>query len=192
MEEITIKAYKASELSKDAQERIASEHEDINLRLDREWDHPLIEGMKEELALYGIEDPDFKWSGFYSQGDGLSFSFTEIDTDIFIRKLYEEGRITDENVVIESKNMHVFSRRVITRYCHERSVLFGVNYEGEDNIDITQLTSQINLWKEDYCRSFYARIESYYEQLSTTENVIETLDEIGFLFTESGKRIHTQ
>ncbi len=192
MEEITIKAYTASELSRDIQEKVASEYEDINFRIDHDWDFPLIEGIKEELSLYGIEDPDIKWSGFYSQGDGLSFTFDLIDTDIFIRKLYEEGRITDENVVIESKNMHVFSCRAIDRYFHERSVIFGVNYEGDDNIDMTQLTNQINLWKEDRCRNFYTRLETYYEQLSTVESVIATLEEIGFLFTESGKRIYTK
>ena len=192
MEEITIKAYKASELSKDAQEMLATEYEDINLRLDRDWDSPLIEGIKEELGLYGIEDPEITWSGFYSQGDGLSFTFDLIDTDIFIRKLYEEGHITDENTVIESKNMHVFSRRATHRYCHEKSVIFGVNYEGDDNINISQLTNQINLWKEDRCRTFHSRIETYYEQLSTVENVIAALDETGFLFTPSGKRIYTQ
>jgi hypothetical protein len=192
MEEITIKAYKASELSKGAQELLATEYEDINLRIDREWDSPLIEGIKEELALYGIEDPEITWSGFYSQGDGLSFTFDLIDTDIFIRKLYEEGHITDENTVIESKNMHVFSRRATHRYCHEKSVLFGVNYEGTDNIDISQLTNRINIWKENRCRIFYSQLEKQYEELSTIENIIGTLDETGFLFTASGKRIYTQ
>lgn len=192
MEEITIKAYKASELAKDAQELLAAEYEDINLRLDRNWDSLLIEGMKEELGRYGIEDPEITWSGFYSQGDGLSFTLGLIDTDVFIRKLYEEGYITDENTVIESKNMHVFSRRATHRYCHEKSVLFGVNYEGDDNIDISQLTNRINIWKENLCRIFYSQLEKNYEELSTIENVIVALDETGFLFTASGKRIHTQ
>jgi hypothetical protein len=192
MEEITIKAYKASELPADVQEKVCEHYHDIVLELDQDWDQPIIEGIHEELSLYGIEETDIKYSGFFSQGDGLSFTSDIIDTDILIRKLYETGHDIDENTVLESKNMHVFVGRNYSRYVHEKSVIFGVNYEGEDNIDIVHLTNVINSWKDLMCQMFHSRLENYYLQLTTMESVLEALDENGFIFTESGKRIFTQ
>ena len=192
MEEITIKAYKASELPTEVREKVCEHYHDIVLEIDTEWDSPIIEGIREELSLYGLEDVDVRWTGFYSQGDGLSFTSDTIDTDLLIRKLYETGHDISENTVIETKNMHAFMGRTHSHYVHEKTVSFGVNYEGDENIDIVHLTDVLNSWKDSLCRQFYNRLENYYLQLVSTESVLETLDENGFIFTQSGKRIFTQ
>jgi hypothetical protein len=191
--EITIKAFLASQLSADTQHKVCNDHRDILILEDPQWDEPILEGLKEELSPYGIE-PDIKWSGFYSQGDGLSFTCDTIDTDLLIRKLYEDGHDIHEDIVLESKNMHVYSlptRIYGQQAVHEKSVYFGINYEGEEDIDYLSVEKIINRWREAKCIEYHRKLEAYYEELTSDAMIIAKLDETDYLFTESGKRIYT-
>ena len=69
--EKTIKLYEFKELSESVQEGIISEYLQD---LPAWWSDDVEERIQNEAAAIGIKDFDFSWSGFWSQGDGLSFT----------------------------------------------------------------------------------------------------------------------
>ena len=75
--------YSFDELSPEAQENALDNNRDINVDYDG-WEDGVTETFKEEMSEIGIDDITISYSGFYSQGDGASFTSEDIDT----RKLF--------------------------------------------------------------------------------------------------------
>lgn len=50
------------------------------------WYEPLIEDAVNELAENGFEDAEIAFTGFWSQGDGASFTCKRIDVPLFLKK----------------------------------------------------------------------------------------------------------
>ena len=74
----TVNAYQFNELPEAIQEKVLN---DFNV--DPLYDHdPILEGMTEDLEAIGLEDIDIKYSGFWSQGDGLSFTCYVNDSSV--------------------------------------------------------------------------------------------------------------
>jgi hypothetical protein len=67
------------ELSPEAQSHAIDEHRDINVDYNG-WEDGVTEGFKEDMEEIGISDIDISYSGFFSQGDGASFTSETIDT----------------------------------------------------------------------------------------------------------------
>lgn len=75
---------KFSELSDNEQCEVLAE------RLDRqEWWEPVLEGFTEELKELGFQDIDIHFSGFWSQGDGASFT-ARLDFKEFWSKMKDD------------------------------------------------------------------------------------------------------
>lgn len=64
---------KFSELDKSKQNKVLEKLYDINVN-DDFWSECLVEDYTEKLKKLGFYDIKFQWSGFWSQGDGASFS----------------------------------------------------------------------------------------------------------------------
>ena len=67
----TIKLFKFKDLDNNVKEGIIS---DYMQDLPEWWSDEIEERIKNEAQATGIEDFEFAWSGFSSQGDGLSFT----------------------------------------------------------------------------------------------------------------------
>jgi hypothetical protein len=80
--------YSFEELSPEAQEHAIGENQEINVNYEG-WEDGVTEGFKEDMEEIGISDIDISYTGFYSQGDGASFTSNSIDT----RKLFNAAGI---------------------------------------------------------------------------------------------------
>tara|TARA_Y100001937_G_C7115330_1_gene329885 strand:+ start:143 stop:847 length:705 start_codon:yes stop_codon:yes gene_type:complete len=69
----SISLYEFDELDETIQDDIISTYVQD---LPNWWSDDIEERIKNEAAALGIQDFDFIWSGFWSQGDGLSFTGT--------------------------------------------------------------------------------------------------------------------
>ena len=79
-------SYSFSELSPKAQENALESMRDINIDSDW-WHEDLIENFKAEMEEeYGFSVDDVQYTGFWSQGDGASFTGRSEDSDLFMRK----------------------------------------------------------------------------------------------------------
>lgn len=68
------RTYSFDELSPEAQRKVLDDHRDINVDYS-DWADPIIEGFKEDLLNdFGFDEVKVQYSGFYSQGDGASFT----------------------------------------------------------------------------------------------------------------------
>ena len=76
------------ELSPEAQKHAIEENRDININYQG-WEDGVTEGFKEDMEEIGISDIDISYSGFWSQGDGASFTSEDIDT----RELFNAAEI---------------------------------------------------------------------------------------------------
>jgi hypothetical protein len=73
------KTYSFEELSPEAQKHAIEENKDINIDYEG-WEDGVTEGFKEDMEEIGISDIEISYSGFFSQGDGASFTSEDIDT----------------------------------------------------------------------------------------------------------------
>ena len=67
----SIQLYSFDELDESVQDNIISAY---TQDLPGWWSDEIEERIKNEARAIGIKDFDFVWSGFWSQGDGLSFT----------------------------------------------------------------------------------------------------------------------
>ena len=184
MKTIHANVYKLNELDNKVRQEVLEKCS--QLLVEGHWFFPIIEGFYEDLKTYGFQNPEAYFSGFYSQGDGACFICDTIDTDILIRKLFEEGHDIGEDAVLETKNMNVIVQKVDTsyarRYDHENTVAAYTNYEGEilSSTDIFRLESVITEWVRIQCRKLHSDLEEYYVELTSDQSVEEYLGETYF------------
>jgi hypothetical protein len=79
------KLYSFNELSPKAQENALDNNRDINVDTN-DWHEWVIEDFKEEMKeQFGFDVDDVQFSGFYSQGDGASFTGDADDEGLFLK-----------------------------------------------------------------------------------------------------------
>lgn len=79
------KSYSFNELSPEAQREALDNYRDINVE-HPDWHDYVIDEFKEEMKeKFGFEVDDVRYSGFYSQGDGASFTGEAIDKALFLK-----------------------------------------------------------------------------------------------------------
>lgn len=74
-----------NDLSDSAKEKAIEDYLDEDY-LDYEWWDSVYEYFQDQLEDFGVYDIDIKFSGFYSQGDGASFTTRKIESDLFMKK----------------------------------------------------------------------------------------------------------
>jgi hypothetical protein len=78
------KAYSFEDLPEESKEKALEKNRDINVDY-QDWHDPAIEGFEEDMKELGLEDVIVEYSGFYSQGDGASFTARVDDEEKFLR-----------------------------------------------------------------------------------------------------------
>lgn len=118
----TINVYSFEELSEQAKQKALNENRHIDACYD--WHNPILWQFGATLKSMGFESPDISFNGFYSQGDGASFTCSRIDLELFVRhfKCLTKYRILlDEDLEFEIY-------RSCHRYAHENSVSINHSY----------------------------------------------------------------
>ena len=155
-EEVT---YSFEELSPEAQENALENNRDINVDYDG-WEDGVTEEFKEDMREIGIDDIEISFSGFYSQGDGASFTSEDIDT----RKLFNAAGIKSNDAL----NMEIDD---------ERSR--GENKDFYDLLDTMEDVGQLerNRIKPEEIRVTIERTDSRHVHFNTVRANVEIWDE---------------
>ena len=206
----TITLYSFEELDTQAQDNIISAYVQD---LPGWWSDDVEERIKNEAEALGIKDFDFTWSGFWSQGDGLSFTgrlefknwfyiLTERLTPEAFFKLC--GKLPHEIVQKQEQNRILWGDCHITRdnhmYCHENTVSvsepnseLGWNerrgYPSDNEIMIgfgEKAQKCLNEWKNELCVRWYSELQNAYESITERNSIISDLSSRDTLFTSSG------
>lgn len=189
----TIEAYTFNELAGRARERALEKIGSFNTCYT--WHDYTLNDIKDELTANGFKDPEVNYSGFWSQGDGLSFTCTGTDIEklfnqIDLPKTVQRHRKLFENI------LNVSLERTSSHYSHERTVRIDVGYNEYTrchsphlkrlNAIVDQLTSLLDDLRIDLCSKYYKQLEQEYEYLTSEEVVQETCTSNEYLFNSEG------
>ncbi len=177
------------------------------------WSDDVEERIINEAKSLGINDFDFSWSGFWSQGDGLSFTGTlSFKNWLFIltERLSSEqflkicGKTPQEIVQLQEQNRILWGSCTIGRtsnqYCHENTVeVDEIDSElGWDErrgypsdcelMEYFGKNAQKHLeeWKNELCNRWYSELQNAYESVTERANIVEDIKSKDLLFTSAG------
>lgn len=151
--------YSFDELSSEAQENVLDNNRDINVDYDG-WEDGVTEEFKEDMKEIGIYDIEISFSGFYSQGDGASFTSEDIDT----RELFNAIGIQSDDAL----NMETDDERAK-----------GQNKEFYDLLDTMEDIGQVerNRIKPEGIRVTIERTDNRHVHYNTVRANVEIWDE---------------
>ena len=173
-----------SELSKEVRERLIQKF-DVNY----DWDEFLIDQINEDARELGIEDFDFQYSGFCSQGDGCSFTGTltkELAESIYKDKINRDGWDAGGNGGYDI----TFKRKSYPHYVHEKMVYAQLLPFDEDEYDYeySDIIERVyNEWKDDLCRDWYNLLYDAYFEIIDDDNIEKEYESWGPVFLEDGR-----
>jgi len=192
MQTINVELFTISELSEQARSKaIEKERSNCDVFLD-----PTVEYIEEILTCLGFESPKISYSGFCSQGDGLSF----VSENWQYKKgmLDKLGKITQELCFLNvSKQLQVMAKSTGYRlqfsvnrtsyfYSHENTVQIENNPYSDFSLSTDQ-DAILTTLKNCLCRVFYRMLEKDYDYQLSDEYIIENLQANNVMFLSSGK-----
>ena len=176
---------------------LIEKYRDINV--DHDWWDCVYDMFQEDMAQAGIEVRDTCFSGFWSQGDGASFTGYIKDNKLF----FEHHKLTETYPYI-TKLMAMGGDFTLTiertghHYVHENTVSVDLSFtdmfytivprddgglrdaiaEQWDNLLDAEYLALIDTVQDivrDYCRDLYDRLETEYDHLTSDEAVWEAV-----------------
>jgi hypothetical protein len=181
-----VTTYTFSELSEEAQEQVISNYRQ-NFEFDMFQDD-ILDSIKEKYPH--IEDMEISYSGFWSQGDGASFT-GYLDLDWL---LTESGFLTDEQKELV-RDIDCTFNRGHSRYYHSSTCRTDLEVTEfaehiQDNHHLIMkliapieeyLQDAVEDYRKDVCYEVYSALESEYEYLTSHEAVRDWADDQEFL-----------
>lgn len=164
---------KYSELNEDQKNKVIDKLRDINVN-DEDWSEYALEYYTDALKLLGFYDVKFRYSGFWSQGDGASFTgkfkvpktkkelkerLAACKKEFPTLKLYDFSDIRFDEDEKEGEVLEVY--RISHHYSHSNTV-------SSDNSDLTHFV-------RDFSNMVYKALESEYDYLTSRECIEETI-----------------
>lgn len=187
MKEITVKVYELAELAEEVRSQVLEKA--MQNVVSGDWYTPTLQNFRVDMEEYGIIGADVYFTGFGSEGDGSCFIAEFVDTDVLIRKLYEEGIGISEDVLLESKNLHVLIEKIdaSSNYEHERTVHVRIHSESDFLLkeDLDKAESVLTDWVREKSINLHRDLFTYYYSIIDTDIVSEALAEC--LFFLDGK-----
>jgi len=191
---LTVPVFLFDDLTEDVQAKVLENHCNINLEIEG-WDEQVLEEQKEKLKAFGFSGVAIAYTGFWSQGDGASFTAESIDAAKFIRATrleknlkfilnqLEDGTIITENGV----------ERINHQYCHANTVRVNLAFVPIDEEPLhareaDDLLFFIESHVKKLCVEIYESLQKTYEDLQNEEQITETIKANEMLFTEDGQR----
>lgn len=174
-------------------QKVLQNYYDINNNYD--WYDYIISEWESKLEKIGFIKPEINFSGFWSQGDGASFTCEYIDiktiakySNLFTNReinilyaLYNYGYI---EAGIKRNTHHYYHKYTVTNEFYDG--LMPVRYKHFQKI-VDKLKNYISDIVLDLCDEIYKDLEKEYEYLTSEESILETIKANEYLFNESGK-----
>src|SRR5574344_1658279 len=175
MKLVNIEAFEFDELDEEAKLNVRnSMSEMIDLTF-------MVEEFEQDLEAKGIYEPKISYSGFWSQGDGLSFIGGV--SDELIKKLINEKDYPiifglkdkwDISIDIERiDHMYSHSSTVKAFVLEDRTLCKDIDNQDKYDKEIEELLSDINSWKDKECAEMYEYLEKEYYYESSDESISE-------------------
>ncbi|QOI70969.1 hypothetical protein pEaSNUABM47_00030 [Erwinia phage pEa_SNUABM_47] len=171
---------KFTELNAEQQARAIEVHRDINVDY-QEWNDFVKEEHHSKLELVGFDGVESAYSGFWSQGDGASFTASSLDIEKFLRSQKRWTYYRPLHEMIRINELWVKVVRTTHHYCHENTT--QAELHGEHYIDLTprqeklyeELEKEIDAYITNAGQEYYRALNNEYNDLVSDEQVKETI-----------------
>jgi hypothetical protein len=178
--------YKFEELTPEAQAKAIEKNRDINTNhnwWDSEYDH-----WKEELKNKGFTDPDIRFSGFWSQGDGASFT-SGVNLKVYLKDKPKYRRVL---LLDEMGHLSIKITRNHSNYVHEMTCSIDWDCSAPDRHTLIygllrELIADIEDDRRALCSDIYKALEADYNGLTSDESIKDTLTINDYEFNEQGE-----
>jgi len=189
---ISVELFSINELDEQARQK-AIEKERSNYDVDLTC---TVEYIEEILLCLGFQSPKVSYSGFSSQGDGLSFTcdnwqykkgmldkLKEYTQDIGILNIAKQLQVMAKNT---GYKLQFSVNRTSNFYSHENTVQIENDPYSDFSLSDEQDAILTNL-KNSLCRVFYRMLEKDYDYQLSDEYIIESSLSNEVMFLSSGK-----
>ena len=211
-----VKTYKFSELSEEVQKEVLDRNRERNVHFN--WWEYSIEYWKEKLEQIGFDNADIRFSGFWSQGDGASFT-AYCDSEKVLNALlmcegelqnYKQWRLWFE--LIDAGIFKFDISRNSSNYCHEQTISgvihddfgglnnkmwyapdpskpFSFASKFEQKANLEYLEAMFDSYIKDISRKIYSDLEEEYEYLTSDACLKDYLDNNDEIYDEFGEEV---
>ena len=207
------KLYTFDQLSADAKERALDKHRQVNTE-HLDWFDFTYDDAKTIAGMLGFGDIDIAFTGFWSQGDGASFtgewSPRPYDLDAVKNHAPNDEKLHSiadafQTLSTSHKRYDISAKveRISSHYIHENTVRPTINFNYPDEFDdwnefqqmvFTAANPKPGQDYEDaltdavraFCRWIYRQLEAEYDYLTSDDAVAEYLSTSELQFTEEG------
>ena len=148
-----------------------------------------------------IQDMNISYSGFYSQGDGASFT-GHLESDWVIQFLKEHFNNSQDitHTLSLIRWISISFERINSRYSHENTCTTELSVDAEwathieesetlkdsFNEKVSEFVEVIEEYRRDLCHTIYDRLHLAYEHATDEETVSEYFVENDYDFEEDG------
>ena len=184
-------------------EKVFENYRDFNVDF-QDWHDFIFENWKEKLEGYGFISPEINYSGFWSQGDGASFTCYRIDLPVFLKNFAAEIDLTEKQkslLLALMEKYYIFGfdvKRCSCRYYHENTVFVDDENCLYDFVGYSRLyaflegaavkvKNAVAGKVVDLSREIYCDLRKEYEYLTSEEGVFESLRCNEYEFSADGK-----
>ena len=192
----TIELYEFDELPEKIKAKVLEKERYINTE-GYDWFDFTFDDWTEKLEGMGFEDPNISFTGFYSQGDGASFTCKSIDIEKFLTS--QKARRRFKNILKGLKEDKIEANIEIKRIDHHYSHEYTVRAESEVLYNNGYPKNYAAIEKEegelralvldvarDLMKEIYRDLEQEYEGLTSDEAVIDTIKANEYTFRADG------
>ena len=180
---VETKVYTFEELAENSQQIAIDNHRDVNT-YDGWWE-PIFEGITEEAEQAGFHVGNIYFSGFWSQGDGAMFEYTTLG-DTLLNKFVDQLDLSPmRKSWLRTQTFAQSEGKHSGHYYHENCCSHVVDFE-------PNFSTYGNFWEwigsfadqyEEFviseyktlCRELYSRLSTYNDELTSDEEVAETI-----------------
>ena len=198
---VETKVYTFEELAENSQQIAIDNHRDINT-YDGWWE-PIFEGITEEAEQAGFHVGNIYFSGFWSQGDGAMFEYTTLG-DTLLNKFVDQLDLSPLRKSWLRSQTFAQSRGTHSgHYYHENCCSHVVDFESNFGYNFANVnfSNWIDSFADQYeefviseyktlCRELYSRLSKYNDELTSDEEVAETIIMNEWEFDVDGNNFH--
>lgn len=189
-----IKVYKFEELSDKAKDKAHDYFMEHWLNSEDYADLDYFQSMLEEK---GFRDPKINYSGFWSQGDGASFTCDFIDIEAYFKAYGLMNKDKNHKMFLAAwkrdwvESVKIY--RISSRYYHENTIdiSWSCNFRKQRAVWIEKIFANIvqDILNDakDLSREIYKGLEEQYEYATSYEYIQQVFDGNDIEFYEDGR-----
>jgi hypothetical protein len=203
--------YSFDELSQEAKQNAINNNRDAEVDFD--WWDPIIEEFEKNMEEIGMKEVKCEFSGFYSQGDGASFTGWVADNKKFLESIGINPFKSQKRTLSSEKfevafidfcdRIYIKINRDSSRYFHHNTVSAEVELDSsEDEIELDlglgaivtlqvqelcdKIQPGITEWAREKSKNLYRELEKCYEDLTSDEGIASNLRSGYYRFDSNG------